>query len=99
MVEVMVSRADTKLQAYSSRHRNLPTPQRGEGGCSDRLPSGQTVVISFGCACSRSLALWATSPVLQQEMFLPMPSLIEHPPSFAFIVACKKMSTPRRLDI
>ena len=49
---------------------------------------GQTAVISFGCLCSRSLALEASSPVLQQEMFLPMSDPIEQPPSFAVIVAC-----------
>ena len=32
VVVVVVSRADTKLQAFSSRHRSLPTPERGERG-------------------------------------------------------------------
>ena len=82
VVIVVVSRADTKLQACCSRHRQSQPrnrvaaagwPQPG-GGCRDRLPC----------------VLWAgqtTSLVPRQEMFLPMPDLIEQSPSFAVIVA------------
>ena len=79
---VVVSRADTKLQACCSRHRQSQPrnrvavagwPQPG-GGCRDRLPC----------------VLWAgqtTSLLPRQEMFLPMPDLIEQSPSFAVIMA------------
>ena len=82
VVIVVVSRADTKLQACCSRHRQSQPRNRVAaagwpqpvGGCRDRLPcvmwTGQT-----------------TSLVLQQEVFQPMQNLIEQSPSFAVIVA------------
>ena len=70
---VVVHRANTRLQAYSSQHHKLPTLRRDEGA----VRTAFHVERSDRCAKPSMCLLWTPA--------LPMPDLIEHPPSFAFI--------------